>query len=433
MKKLKKLAAAVLCVLLPAALLSACGNSSEFQSALDSNNGTLAYTLYRQAYADGKTDGCDRALVSKLDVMTQTVNGASLDQSGARMGSAIMDDYLTRQFGDLLGGGEHDLGDIVDLAGSDVQQAYSAFERLVSSKESFLDGCYYLNQEGGALDACARFYEVLESDSLYQDAQAKVQSCVDTYIGEAVQEADQYFQKGDYEGGQKILDDARTEIAASSGESTAALDEYLTKSAQNYADQAAAYFAQGKAELAVTNMEIAVRLAPENADFKAKLEEYGTYVPLDLTVEQNILSNSKSCSRFDILEANNGTAYHNVIQINDGEVLYSLGGKYNKLAGTIFISADDKNLTGTASFEIYGDEKLLYTSPQISTGFLPQALDVDVTDVQVLKIKIYGIDDYESHGIADMFDGSPPAVSISDFKASRTDLPQPTPETQPAT
>lgn len=94
--------------------------------------------------------------------------------------------------------------------------------------------------------------------------------------------------------------------------------------------------------MAVTNMEIALRLAPNNADFKAKLEEYSTYVPLDLTVEQNILSNSKSCSRFDILEANNGTAYHNVIQINDGEVLYSLTGKYHKLTGTIFVSADDK-------------------------------------------------------------------------------------------
>lgn len=426
MKKWKKLAAAALCVLLPAALLSACGNSSEFQSALDSNNGTLAYTLYRQAYADGKTDGCDRALVSKLDVMTQTVNGASLDQSGARMGSAIMDDYLTRQFGDLLGGGEHDLGDIVDLAGSDVQQAYSAFERLVSSKESFLDGCYYLNQEGGALDACARFYEVLESDSLYQDAQAKVQSCVDTYIGEAVQEADQYFQKGDYEGGQKILDDARTEIAASSGESTAALDEYLTKSAQNYADQAAAYFAQGKAELAVTNMEIAVRLAPENADFKAKLEEYGTYVPLDLTVEQNILSNTVSCHRINTQTANNGTIYKNALEISaffstdeEKQISYILSGKYNKLSGTLFVDQDDKNDEGTMFFEIYGDGALLYTSPNFARGFLPQAFEVDITGVQNMKLKFYCTD-------------WAPDVNISDFQASRTDLPQTATETQPA-
>ncbi len=431
MKKCKK-TVALLCLILPAALLSACGDSSEFQAALDSKDATAAYSLYRQAYSDGKTDRCDEVLLEKIDVMTQTLNGASLDQSGTQTGTSVMEAYLTQQFGNLLNGGQYDLGDIVELSGSDVQTAYDAFEKLISSKESFLDGCYYLNQEDGALEAYARFYEVLESDSLYQDAQAKIQSCVDAYIGDAVQEADQYFRKGDYEGGQKILDSARAEISASSGESTAALDEYLTKSAQNYANQAAGYFSQGKAELAVTNMEIAVRLAPNNVDFKAKLEEYSTYVPLDLTVEQNILSNSKSCSRFDILEANNGTAYHNVIQINDGEVLYSLGGKYNKLTGTIFVSADDKNLTGTASFEIYGDEKLLYTSSQISTGFLPQALDVDVTDVQVLKIKIYGIDDYESHGIGDMFDGSPPAISISGFKASRTDLPQPIPETQPA-
>lgn len=112
--------------------------------------------------------------------------------------------------------------------------------------------------------------------------------------------------------------------------------------------------------------------------------------------------------------------------------MYSLSGKYNRLTGTVFVNENNKNKTGTASFEIYGDNQLLYTSPDISTGFLPQSLDIDISNVQTLKIKIYGITDYESHGIADMFDGDPPNICISDFQASRTDLPQPATETQPA-
>lgn len=425
MKKCKKIVA-LLCLILPAALLSACGDSSEFQAALDSKDAAAAYSLYRQAYSDGKTDSCDEMLLKKIDVMTQTLNGASLDQSGTQTGTSVMEAYLTQQFGNLLNGGQYDLGDIVELSGSDVQTAYDAFEKLIASKESFLDGCYYLNQEDGALEACARFYEVLESDSLYQDAQAKIQSCVDAYIGDAVQEADQYFQKGDYEGGQKILDNARAEIAASSGESTAALDEYLTKSAQNYADQAAAYFSQGKAELAVTNMEIALRLAPNNADFKAKLEEYSTYVPLDLTVEQNILSNTVSCYKRNTQTANNGTIYKNALEISaffstdeEKQISYTLSGKYNKLSGTLFVDQDDKNDEGTMFFEIYGDGALIYTSPNFARGFLPQEFDVDITGVQNLKLKFYCTD-------------WAPDVNISDFKASRTDLPQPTPETQAA-
>ena len=426
MKKWKKLAAAALCLILPAALLSACGNSSEFQAALDSNDATRAYSLYRQAYSDGKTEGCDKALLNKIEAMTQILNGASLDQSGSQTGTSIMENYLTQQFGSLLSGGQYDLGDIAELSGTDVQKAYDAFEQLIGSKESFLDGCYYLNQEGGALDACAKFNEVLESDSLYQDAQTKVQSCVDAYIGDAVQDADQYFQKGDYEGGQKILDKAREKIASSSGASAAALDEYLAQSAQHYADQAAGFFSQGKAELAVTNMEIAVRLAPNNADFKAKLTEYSTYVPLDLTLEQNILSNTVYCSRKNTQTANNGTVYKNTLEIQafdstneEKQISYALSGNYNKLSGTLFVDQDDKNDEGTMFFEIYGDGALLYSSPKFARGFLPQDFEVDITGIQNLTLKFYCT-------------SWAPDVNISDFKASRTDLPQPAPETQPA-
>lgn len=56
---------ALLCLILPAALLSACGDSSEFQAALDSKDATAAYSLYRQAYSDGKTDSCDEMLLEK--------------------------------------------------------------------------------------------------------------------------------------------------------------------------------------------------------------------------------------------------------------------------------------------------------------------------------------------------------------------------------
>lgn len=48
------------------------------------------------------------------------------------------------------------------------------------------------------------------------------------------------------------------------------------------------------------------------------------------------------------------------------------------------------NRTGNAYFEVYGDGKLIYTSPKISAESLPIDIEFSVSGVQKLEIKFIG-------------------------------------------
>ena len=69
---------------------------------------------------------------------------------------------------------------------------------------------------------------------------------------------------------------------------------------------------------------------------------------------------------------------------------YNLEGRYDTVTGTVFLSDSDKDEKDECYFEAYGDGKLLYTSPKISAGFLPQDISFSVSGVQELKIVFKG-------------------------------------------
>ena len=94
--------------------------------------------------------------------------------------------------------------------------------------------------------------------------------------------------------------------------------------------------------------------------------------------------------------------YADNVRINTGEYLYDclfasngytltyrdylLNGAYIKIKGTLFLSYEQRSNTAIGKFFIWGDGKLLYTSPDISSGFIPQDFEVDITGVKVLRI-----------------------------------------------
>lgn len=432
MKIWKKLVVMILCFAIPVFLLSACGGSNEFESAIDSGDMRLAYTLYREAYADGDTEKYDSVLGAKLDEMIETLNGTAFDEHGAPGdGYSQVMTYVHSTFGDFFGQ-NYSLSDIVEIAGEEVRSKFDAFEKLIDSKGDYLDGCAYLNaQNPDPIEAIREFGQVLEIDSYYQQAQEKIQTCVDTRMEQAAQEANKYFQNGEYEDGQEVLEKAKEAIQSSAG-TQVDVAAYIAQFAQSYAAKAEEFFAQGKIEAAIQNMEAAAHLAPDNADYQAKLDEYGSYLPLDLSKKDNMLTYELlSVSNHSTETANNGEIFKNVMLIHgfgsygDRVANYLLNGKYNKVSGTAFLPQDDKNSTSGIFFEIYGDGKLLYTSPTMTAGVLPAPFEVDVTGVENLRVQFYAVKGKYGG------DGSPD-LGISDFKASRTDLPQTAMETQPA-
>lgn len=73
---------------------------------------------------------------------------------------------------------------------------------------------------------------------------------------------------------------------------------------------------------------------------------------------------------------------------------YMLEGKYSRLTGTVFVPLE--RMSEESCWEdmyyvnIYGDDKLLYTSPQMRYDATPAEFDIDIDSVRTLTITYYG-------------------------------------------
>ena len=77
-----------------------------------------------------------------------------------------------------------------------------------------------------------------------------------------------------------------------------------------------------------------------------------------------------------------------------GSIEYYLAGKYAALSGVLCVSEDCKNIDTTSYFEIYADGELVYTSPEMTQGSLPESFQVDIQHCQKLKIVLYGYNSF---------------------------------------
>lgn len=110
----------------------------------------------------------------------------------------------------------------------------------------------------------------------------------------------------------------------------------------------------------------------------------------------------------DQVRASGGTAYANTGEVfahcitissipfgeKVGSMEYYLAGKYAALSGVLCVSEDCKNIDTTSYFEIYADGELVYTSPEMTQGSLPESFQVDIQHCQKLKIVLYGYNSF---------------------------------------
>ena len=110
-----------------------------------------------------------------------------------------------------------------------------------------------------------------------------------------------------------------------------------------------------------------------------------------------------------------GNDYNNVLTSNTNDVFkncwrtwshnssgefttYLLGYKYSKFTGTIYLSKGGKDTNGWyRRYLVYGDDKIIYTSDDIGSGSMTADFEIDVKNVNVLKIILQ--DKYEKDGI----------------------------------
>lgn len=85
------------------------------------------------------------------------------------------------------------------------------------------------------------------------------------------------------------------------------------------------------------------------------------------------------------LTDNVGNVYDNCLAL-DGDTKYVINGKYEKFKGTFYLYNANINYNYEHRILVYGDDELLYTSDSMTSGVMPIDFDVDVTNVQVLRI-----------------------------------------------
>lgn len=72
----------------------------------------------------------------------------------------------------------------------------------------------------------------------------------------------------------------------------------------------------------------------------------------------------------------------------NGFAEYKLNGEISRLTGTYFVPYKERSAKNKGMLKIWGDGKLLYTSPEMTGGVEPVKVDVDLTGVLTLKIEM---------------------------------------------
>ena len=79
--------------------------------------------------------------------------------------------------------------------------------------------------------------------------------------------------------------------------------------------------------------------------------------------------------------------------------IWDIGKKYSTLTATCIIREKDKGSKYKGAFYIYGDEKLLYKSEDISSMTKPFPISIDISGVTDLKLVMYGDGNNGFYGI----------------------------------
>lgn len=105
------------------------------------------------------------------------------------------------------------------------------------------------------------------------------------------------------------------------------------------------------------------------------------YFTRTLSVDDNLSSYGRD---------NIGNTHSTVQYYGGGNIEYLLNGRYRRISGTVGLADRDKDTSYTKVLKIYGDNKLLYTSPEIKGGVVPDSFNIDITGVINLRIEVDG-------------------------------------------
>lgn len=402
--------------------------TSKMKKALKENDYQSVQIEYSNAVTDSsKLKKVDKLIADKLNDMIKDIDKFDF-KSEAQINDQAIDVWLA-QYGTLMSAGKtnpyYNSNDFpfCNCISINNQPLWTELCDRIRSVEDYCKGVAYYNQTDyySAIESLCR---VSQDSGCYSDSQNLIDDSLNLYIDAIIKEADSYMNSGDYETAIKTLDEASSRFKNNEGlmvyidTINKKMSEVKTKHADSYATKAEESFKKKDAYSAVSNINFALELSPNNATYQASKAKYEQYLPFALYEEDNVLKRRGSFDFYTSLTANDNSEYQDVIRYDPESTsdnyihsyTYKLGGKYDIVSGKAFVNKPDKNDKVETFIIVYADGKKIYTSPTMTAGTLPADISFNVSGVDTLEIQAF----YQNVGV-----WSYPSVYISNFVAQK--------------
>lgn len=214
-------------------------------------------------------------------------------------------------------------------------------------------------------------------------------------ISSAISQADKYASGGDYENAVKVLSDAMKTVEADT-QLKAKFSEYSVKYSQSVCKKADELINAKKYDDAISLINDAMKLVPNDESLKAKLNSATESKPVSLA--DTILINQdrwkwNEDAPVDTFGNDYSSSKNYVIPYHAyGE--FRVYKQYKTLSGYI-APYKDKYEDSNWYIQIYADDKLVYTSKNVTRKTDRFAFNVNINNADYIKIEVHGSsDDY---------------------------------------
>lgn len=409
-KKIMIIAGAIIVSIIALVVIIAIATSGaaerKMNKAIDTKNSFEVNSLYNYASGDSKKlEKYDMAIADLLEKVQDNLNNAEYsDDEMAEYGYTLVYRELESDWGSLIYSVN---GDNIKPSISYYNQlAWDSIQAIIKSRAAFCSGIAYRDSYKQPKDAIDSFKQVTIEDSYYSRVEDEISKCVDLYVEQTLAEAEKLINQNNISDAIKKIDSINNYLE-NNGLTSSGIQEKLEETkkeyANSYAEKAEISFKEKNVEGAISNIDIAIELLPNDAEYQKKKESYEMYLPFELYVKDNCLSiektgfvNGNLSFEKEDTSNNNKEMNHCLLWYNNSSdseqyitANYLLDGKYDVLSGTLFLTEENKDTSYEGFFEIYADGKLVYTSPKITKNVLPQDFKLSVTKVKNLKIIFY--------------------------------------------
>lgn len=376
-KKISKKVVALLIVIVAVVFVLIIGISiwnrpvAKINRALQARETRLALdVLAENNYAVELNEKTDELIIEIVDETAAGYNDGTLtfDEANGTFSYLFQLGYAARETYDHL-----------YAVSEEVNEKYYLERDLSEAKDTLNSGDSYT--------AMQEYNEILSEHGGNQEALEGYEQAQQDYLNEFITSAWQYAAEGDYENAQWVLDDAVTALGEKA-EIQKARDEIEEQRVSGMLDEVYAFADSGNWETALDLLDTYEEENPGEKIFHDTRAEIMAKMPITL---KNIITISSDHVEVeeDVIYDRYGNYYDGAVLIgknyDTGYGLFNLNKKYVKFTGTVFVHKSVSN-GRDASFSIYLDDELVYTSGSLTEESAPVSLELDVTNISTMRI-----------------------------------------------